>query len=457
MSDTVSVHLTDVDLKAAVSVLSKYIDRPIVINNLAPTKVTLETPTAIRRGQVIELLRATLESQNLELVADSSGPYRIRAKEPPKPIADVPPEQQAGPLQLYVLHLRHARAADVAATVNALYGRASAFGEKSAPAPTLAQQLQQQNVPPGVAPPTPNAALLGQAATLSGETTIVPDAGTNSLFVRATRADFDLVAAAVKELDVRPIQVLIEVLIAEVRRDRELSFGVDVTLPDAHLPGHPNTTYAGSLTGLGGAGDAVLKVVGIGGDRDLAATLTAAASRGDVKIVSRPKVIAVNNADAVINVGSQRPFVQVSRSLPTDSPTRDQVVEYRDVGTKLTVKPTISTDGYVMLQVTQEVSSATSEVAFDAPVISTRSIQTQLLLKDGQTVVLGGLTDRQRDITQAGVPFLSSIPFLGGLFGRTNRHTTETELYLFITPKVMKTDEDTKTVTEPLMQRTGEQ
>lgn len=300
-----------------------------------------------------------------------------------------------------------------------------------------------------------NPSLLGgRNAALSGETTIVPDPSTNSLLIRASRGDYELIDAAVKELDIRPLQVLIEVLIAEVRRDRSLSFGLDVHLPTTAVPGHRGTTVDGYQTGLG-LGDMVLHVMGIGGDRDLEATLRAAASRGDVTIVSRPAVIAVNNERAEINVGSQRPFVQVSRSLPTETATRDQVVQYKDVGTKLSVRPTISADGYVMLQVSQEVSAATNETAFDAPVISTRSVQTQLLLKDGQTVVIGGLTDRQHEVTQTGIPVLSSIPIIGGLFGHAERRTTQTELFLFITPRVIRNDDEATKLTEPVIKKAG--
>jgi len=122
------------------------------------------------------------------------------------------------------------------------------------------------------------------------------------------------------------------------------------------------------------------------------------------------------------------------------------------MGTKLTVLPAISPDGYVGLQVSQEVNDVTSEVAFDAPVISTRSVQATLLIKDGQTVALGGLTDTQRDVNQ-GVPILSSIPILGGLFGHASRETTETELYLFLTPHVIKTDADANSLTVPLKEK----
>ena len=95
----------------------------------------------------------------------------------------------------------------------------------------------------------------------------------------------------------------------------------------------------------------------------------------------------------------------------------------------------------------------TTETAFDAPVISTRSVRTRLLVKNGQTAVLGGLSDQQRDSNQSGVPLLSSIPIIGGLFGRASRRSTETELFLFLTPTVLATDADVDGATTPLRAR----
>jgi type II secretory pathway component GspD/PulD (secretin) len=97
----------------------------------------------------------------------------------------------------------------------------------------------------------------------------------------------------------------------------------------------------------------------------------------------------------------------------------------------------------------QEVNQATTEVLFNAPVISTREAATQVLVKDGQTIVLGGLRDRQRNANQTGIPILSHIPILGGLFGSADRSSLETELYLFLTPRILKTDADADSVTEP--------
>jgi len=270
------------------------------------------------------------------------------------------------------------------------------------------------------------------------------------LLVRASEQDFDVIRDAVDQLDIRPLQVLIEVLIVEARHDRSFSFGADVFVPPQSV-GKGDGTVGGETNG-GGLGDLVITLMNLG-RANIDATIRAAASRGDVEIVSRPVLLASNNQEARFLVGSQRPFVQVSRSLPTDSPQRDQVIQYRDVGTKLTVRPTINQDGYVSLLIQQEINQATSEVQFDAPVISTREAVTRVLVRNGQTIVIGGLRDQQKDRTQGGVPILSGIPILGGLFGRADRKTSRTELFLFLTPRILKTDADADSITAPRLPR----
>jgi len=450
--DSVSVRLVDVDLRAAVQALSRYMDRPVVFSGAPGNRVTLETPRPVPRSDVARLLRGMLETQGMELVNDSaSGIYRLRQREAQvaAPVV-VTAEVASRGIELFVIHLRHAKATEVAATVNALYGRASALGEiGQRNDPTLSRGLTQNQVSSGAAPsaPQPSPGAIATSATLSGETTIVPDARANSLLIRATPADFALIQRAVNELDVRPLQVLIEVVIAEVRRDRSLDFGVGSNLGKSNLatgPGSPTIEVVNTTPSLG---DFVLKVLGIGRS-DINATLGAAASHGDVNILSRPVLLAANNERAEINVGSQRPFVQVARVLPTDNTARDQVVQYKDVGTRLQIIPTISSDGYVMLQVAQEINAATAEQQFGAPIISTRSVETRLLVKDGRTIVLGGLIDHQDEESHGGIPFLSSIPWLGATFGRSHRAKSETELFLFLTPRVIRRDEDVDDMTK---------
>lgn len=451
--DSIRMRFIDVELRVVVEALGQYLAHPIVIPNLPTARITLQTPTPYPREKAIDLLRGALDGQGYDLRLDSASIYRVVSRDGYNRTGVQLPNGAAGTMALTVLRLRHARAVDVAATVNALYGRATAFGEiGQSRSPTLSQQLKDSRLPattpvqPGGAP-----ASAQSNGAFSGDVIIVPDETTNSLMVRSSGADLALVRAAVDQLDIRPLQVLIEVLIVEARRDKSLSFGLDMALPPTKVTSAGQTTISAATQGIGLA-DFVLKVMGAGG-ANIDATLRAAATNGQARIVSRPVLLATNNESASILVGSQRPFIQVQRSLATDGGSRDQVVQYKDVGTELTVRPTVSADGYVTLEVTQQVNSATSETAFDAPIISTRSIQTKLVVRDSQTIVLGGLSDHQRDVSQGGVPFLSSIPFLGGLFGRRTSHTSDTELLLFLTPRVIRSDEEVQKLSDPLRER----
>ena len=418
--DSVTIRIQNTDLRAAVQMMGQYLDRPVILGGQGTSPVTLETPHPIPRGDVIRLLRGVLESQNFELVDDSTaGLYRARPKQAartaPTTAAPSAPQRSGAPPELFVLPLKHVRAVDVAATINTLYGRTSFAGANSRQTvPTLGDELRANLVPMSGAAAAPgglNAADKGTG--LTGEIMIVADEKANSLLVRANKTDYDFIATVVEQLDVRPLQVLIEVLIVEVERDHSLTLNVDGTL--ATTPVSKGTTQLAGSMGTSGLGEFVLSVMGIGG-KDLTANVELSAERGETHILSRPVLLTENNQQATITVGSQRPFVQLQQSLPTEGTVSNQVVQYKDVGTKLTVRPTISIDGTVQLEVTQEVSNATTEVAFNAPVISTRSVQTQLLVRDGQTVALGGLTERQTDVTHGGLPFLSSIPFIGGTF-----------------------------------------
>jgi general secretion pathway protein D len=445
VNDGLILRFVDADIRVVVQALGRYLPKPLLLGATPPAQVTIETPAPIPQAQVPAILRGLLDAQNLRLVEDSAF-YRVApaAAAAFQAAAPVPSGQAPGPpLRLFVVRLKHAKAADVAATVNLLFGTSGAFAGAKGPAATgtlseelrrAAQQTLQPPVPAEAAPAAPGRA--EPAAELAGPVTIIPDALTNSLLIRASEADFEVIQQAVRQVDVRPLQVLIQVLIVEVRRDRALSLGVDVKTEGVPLA--DDATLDALLAG-GALGNIVLQVMNLG-PYDIEAAVRAAVSRGDARIVSRPVVVASNNREARILVGAQRPFVQVSRSLPTDTPSRDQVVQYRDVGTKLTVIPTINQDGYVSLFIRQEVNSATSETQFDAPVIATREAETQVLVKDGQTVVLGGLRERQREVSKSGIPILSSLPILGGLFGFQSRRTTETELFLFITPMVLADD-----------------
>jgi general secretion pathway protein D len=469
-SDSVTIRIVATELRSAVQIMQQYLDRPVIfVGATGGPQVTLETPRPVPRADVVRYLRGLLDAQGYELVNDTvSGTYRARLKETPPATRSSPPSapmtgftpatRQQATTELFVIALKHARAADVASNVNTLFGRGT-FGQiqNTSQSRTLADELRANQMPPldaGALAVPPATGSVGRPATLTGDITIVPDPRANSLLIRANRADFDLIKSIVDQIDVRPPQALIEVLIVEAQRDRSFSLGLQAAADDVSISHRGGMLGSAALSpGSGGLGDFTLKVMGLGGV-NLDATIGVAAGRGDVRIISRPVVLTANDEQAEVVVGSQRPFVQVARTLPAaDVGIRDEVVQYKDVGTRLRVRPTISIDGTVQLDVSQEVSNATTETQFNAPVISTRSVRTALIVRDGQTIVLGGLTDREHDVQSEGVPFFSSIPLIGGFFGRHSRSTTETELFIFLTPRVIRSDEDAERLTSPLRDR----
>jgi general secretion pathway protein D len=396
---------------------------------------------------MLPLLRSVAASNGLRVVEDGNL-LRVEAADARTSagaISSGTQGRQEG-VRLFVYRLKHARATRLAATLQTIYGNrvavegASNYGMS---ARTLTEQLRGTQVPPLNIDTIGRGAAPGAAAVLSGalqgEIQIVPDETTNSLLIRSQLADYETIRQAVDVLDLRPLQVFIEVLIAEVRRNRGFDLGITAAV-DQTKNGNTTTGSLGTATEPGPQ-DFIVHLTR-GGSVSVDVALTALASRGNVRILSRPLIMAENNLEARILVGSQRPFVQVFRSLPTDGGSRDQVVQYRDVGTTLTLLPTINPDGYVNLQVKQEVSSATNEVQFNAPVISTREASTHLFVKNNETVVIGGLADRQIERTRSGIPILSAIPFIGGLFGSTHDSDVQSELYLFLTPHIVATDED---------------
>lgn len=438
----VTLRLVNTDLRAALQAVGRFMDKPVLAAAIGEVRVEVfETPVPVPRAALPALVRGLVEAHGLTFDEDSLF-YRV-SRPPPEP--EQPAAGRAGqtspssPLRLFTVRLRHARAADVAATVNQLYGAGQGFSRPAGLSTgSLSDELRADRDRAG----TGAAAQTDDSGDLRGVVTLVPDELTNSLLIRASEEDFALLEEAIVQLDMRPLQVLIEVVIVEARKDRQFALGFDVEVPPRELE---RGTIEGSFLG-GGLGDLVVQVMGLTRGQ-INATLTAARLRGDVEILSRPVLLASNNTEARLLVGTQQPFIQVSRSLPTETPQRDQVVQYRDVGTKLTVRPTINQDGYVSMLVQQEISAATGETQFNAPVISSRETVTQVLVADRQTIVIGGLTDEVHDRVRTGVPLLVDIPLVGALFGGTRTRTTETELFLFITPTIIRTDADIASAT----------
>jgi len=204
--DSVVIRMIDTDLRAAVQAMGALLDKPLIIGMLEPsTRISFETPRPVPRSQLPALLRGLVETRGLQWSEDSLF-YRVIQ---PNSVSQEGQRSEPGArssTQLFVIRLRHARATDVAATVNLLFGGLGEFsGQRGLSTGTLSEQLSRTAVPPnqaeGVRPGVPPQS----RAELGGSVTLVPDEITNSLLIRAAESDFQVISEAVKQLDVRPL------------------------------------------------------------------------------------------------------------------------------------------------------------------------------------------------------------------------------------------------------------
>jgi general secretion pathway protein D len=289
------------------------------------------------------------------------------------------------------------------------------------------------------------------AGVLVGRTTVVANAPTNSLVIRTAPPNYPMLRETIDALDTRPAQVLFEVTIAEIALGRGTEFGVDWSVynkgGDVQAQfGEPEFPDSPSASGL-------LRMVYLDGTgvRSLLRTL---AATSDVRVLSTPEVIAANNREASILVGSKVPFVSSTR-LGNDV-SIDRAVQYQDVGTKLSIIPTINDDGYISVQLLQEVSSLTPQTvaaALSAPVISTREANTRAILRDGQTAIIAGLIGETRQVQEQGLPLLKDIPLLGSLFKRQSSSRQRTELAIFVTPYIVRSDAEADAIRDRIRRR----
>jgi general secretion pathway protein D len=387
---------------------------------------------------------------------------------------DAAPAGESG-LRTYVVNLKYASADDLAGALGQLYGvqvanagagsladrslsraletfrarESETFRTRNSGGAAVATALAQQSTPAVGSPSsTPRDSAAGL---LVGRTTIVANAPTNALVIRTAPPNYPLLRETIDALDTRPSQVLFEVTVAEIALGRGSEFGVDWSA--VNRGGDVQAQFGNPEIPDTGSTSALVRLVRLNGT-GVRTMLRAIASTSDVRVLSTPEIIAANNREASILVGSKVPFVASTR-LGNDV-SIDRAVQYQDVGTKLSIMPTINDDGYITVQLLQEVSSLTAQTvaaAQSAPVISTREASTRAILRDGQTVVIAGLIGESRETLDQGLPFLKDIPVLGVLFKRQSIRRQRTELAIFVTPYIVRSDADADAIRERVKQR----
>jgi general secretion pathway protein D len=291
----------------------------------------------------------------------------------------------------------------------------------------------------------------GISAESESETTIIADQDNNAILVMSTPQDYRAIEATIRRLDISPRQVLIEATIAEVTLSNGLSYGVRWFLENEDWELGINAPVPGNASGPG------LAFAFFDATSDLKAFFDVLATQSDVKFLSTPQVMVLDNQTANIRVGDQIPVTTRSSQSTTnpDAPIVTEV-QFRDTGTLLTVTPRINAGGQITLEISQEVSIPGAEPAVGGGgnvSIAQRTINSSVIVQSGQTVVLGGLILETTTAGKSGVPILMNIPGLGALFSTNSTDTFRTELIITVSPRVIEDPREMEKITEELRSR----
>ena len=383
----------------------------------------------------------------------------------------------ATPGNVHVLYLKNAEAAVLAQTLQNLY-RSNAFQSASGSG-AASRQVSGSASTTGLTSSTP----LGQnqARASSGAAAVPPpallgsaDSGVviqaepnlNALLVVAPESLFREIRGVVEKLDVRRAQVFIESLIIEVSADRAAEFGVQFQYLNSPAAG---STQGFGGTNFGGTGTNLLALtqnplsasqglnvgvirgtVSIAGQTitNLGLLARALETQGAGNIIATPNLLTLDNEEAKIVIGQNVPFLTGSYTTSGNTSGNPfQTIERRDVGTTLRVKPMVSDGGTVRLQIFQEVSSVVSQRLEEGIVTNKRSIESTVLVEDGEFVVLGGLIQDEEGTGESRVPVLGEIPLLGGLFRYETRQRKKTNLFVFLRPVIVRSANDSSLLT----------
>jgi general secretion pathway protein D len=300
-----------------------------------------------------------------------------------------------------------------------------------------------------------------EAPVVSDKVTITADKATNSLIITADRGDYATLVEVIRQIDIPRAMVYIEALIMEVNTEKSFDLGTEwvvgddvassviaaggFTTDESLLSVDDDGTISASLASgfsMGLFGESV-EIDGITFPT-IAAIVQAYKKDEDVNILSTPQLLTTDNQDASITVGSNIPF-QTTTST-TDNDTYNSY-EYRDVGKTLKITPQINKDRMVRLNLSLEVSSLESTTDF-RPTTLKRTVETTVMVKDGSTVVIGGLIDDTFSQTEYKVPCLGDIPGLGWLFKTRSKGSEKSNLFIFITPRVIQNPGEAASVSE---------
>lgn len=391
--------------------------------------------------------------------------------------------------QLFVYNVKNIKAIDLADYLGAIFtggGTPSGPSDRRAPRANVAPGQEAVEVSSTGAGERQSrrrqqgAAGGGIAVTGDDEISFTAVEENNQLLIRSTPSQYEAIQATIRKLDIQPLQVHVEMQIIEVALTDNFEFGVQWFLegllgqgldpnPDVgwHQPGNRQRWAFGgnNANPFTPGGSFFYRFT----SNELDVAVRALQEVAETRILSAPSLTVLNNQEANINIGDQIPIVTtyLSGTNIGNNPFSTSNVQYRDTGVILSVTPRVNPGGLVYLELSQEVSKpGTRDTVSNNFPINKRSVETQIAVQSGETVLLGGFISEDNTKSDNGVPGLSKIPILGKLFGRTVNNQRRTELVVLITPRVIQTVVDARELTReyqenfrklrPLDLRTGQ-
>lgn len=418
---------------------------------------------AAAQGQADTSFRTTVipEVRSNSLIVRAANPARMNLVRSIVERLDQPGAQSPGG-NIHVVYLKNADAVRLATTLRAALAGTATNGQQATggttPVSMTTGAVSATGATAGANPAAAAAQPLAQPST-GGQ--IQADPATNSLIITASEPQYRQLRAVIDRLDSRRAQVFVESLIAEVNADKAAEFGIQWQNAFGNS-GDKNIGLLGTNFGVGGANIVNLQLgaatgnltppstgINLGLLRNINGTYVLGAlarfleSNADANILSTPNLLTLDNEEARIVIGQNVPFVtgQFTNTGATNGSVNPfQTIERKDVGLTLRVKPQISENGTVKLQIFQEVSSV-QPASINSPtglITNKRSIESNVLVDDGAIVVLGGLLQDEYSGNQEKVPGLGDVPVVGNLFRSETRSRRKTNLMVFLRPVVVR-------------------
>ena len=286
---------------------------------------------------------------------------------------------------------------------------------------------------------------------------VVVDEERNTLIISAYPSDWKKIKQLLKRIDTPPKQILIEVTIAELTLSDELKYGLEWYLKHTSSDLIGNISF---LSGSGGAGAAGVLYTLTGTSGRFQAILSAFASKNLVNIISTPHIVVLDGKSANINVGTQVPVITSESTSPDlaagNQPSILRNIQYRSTGVNLNVTPTITSQGKLRIKVSQSLSEVQGYApGLNSPIILNRSISTEVTLRSGETVLLGGLISETEGKGENKVPGLGDIPIIGNLFKIKSKERKKTELIIEITPYILDNSDELDELTRKFIETTN--